>query len=462
LKSHPVSGYWNRKNRLKIEQYLHKATYYFMEKITLFWFRRDLRLEDNMGLYYAYQNEEKVLPLFIFDSDILNKLEDKADARVQFIHERILILHEELRKYNSSILVRKGSPLEVFQSLPREFEIKNVYTNRDYEPYAWKRDQEVESFLKEKNIPFYDFKDQVIHEKEEITTEKGEFYKVFTPYSRMWLKKFKSSKVDTVSLDGRKNSFYQTKPLPLPSLEEIGFQKSHIEIPPLDINKPLIKKYDKTRNFPSLDGTSRLGIHLRFGTISIRKLVLEAAQLNETYLNELIWREFYMMILYHNPQVVDKAFKSHYDQIPWRNKEEEFELWCRGETGYPMVDAGMRELNQTGYMHNRVRMVTASFLTKHLLIDWRWGEAYFAKKLLDFELSSNNGGWQWAAGTGTDAQPYFRIFNPESQLNKFDKEEKYVKKWIPEYGSEKYPKPMVDHKTARERALKVYKEALGK
>ncbi|SHM43268.1 deoxyribodipyrimidine photo-lyase [Cyclobacterium lianum] len=432
-----------------------------MEKITLFWFRRDLRLEDNMGLYYAFENEENVLPLFIFDREILDKLEDKTDARVQFIHEQIRHLHQSLQKYDSSILVRHGKPPEVFKSLLSEYEVKNVYTNRDYEPYARARDQEVEGLLKEKKIDFFDFKDQVIYEKDEITTEKGDFYKVFTPYSKVWLKKFKASKIETVRLDGRKTGFLQTKPLPLPTLKDIGFQESDIEIPPMDINKPLIRKYDKTRNFPYLEGTSRLGIHLRFGTISIRKLALEAAQLNDTYLNELIWREFYMMILYHNPPVVDKAFKTQYDRIPWQNNEKEFDRWCEGKTGFPLVDAGMRELNQTGYMHNRVRMVTASFLTKHLLIDWRWGEAYFAKKLLDYELSSNNGGWQWAAGTGTDAQPYFRIFNPESQLEKFDKEKKYVKRWVPEFGTEDYPKPMVDHKTARERALKVYKEAVG-
>ncbi len=415
-----------------------------------------------MGLYYACQNEENVLPLFIFDSEILDKLENKTDARVQFIHDQISDIHEALKTYGSSIMVKNGKPLKVFTELTEEYEVQAVYTNRDYEPYARKRDAQVAGLLKDKGINFLDFKDQVIYEKDEITTEKGEFYKVFTPYSRVWLKKFKASNIETVSLDGRNNSFYQTRPMPLPSLEEIGFEKSKIEIPNSEINKSLIKKYDKTRNFPAIDGTSRLGIHLRFGTISIRKLALEAARLNETYLNELIWREFYMTILYHNPQVVDKAFKPQYDRIPWRNDEKDFELWCQGKTGYPIVDAGMRELNETGYMHNRVRMVTASFLTKHLLIDWRWGEAYFAQNLLDFELSSNNGGWQWAAGTGTDAQPYFRIFNPESQMEKFDKEKKYIKRWIPEFGTENYPEPMVEHKKARERALETYKEALGK
>lgn len=415
-----------------------------------------------MGLYYAYENERNILPLFIFDQEILGKLEEKSDARVQFIHDQVSRIHDALKEYGSSVLVKIGTPLSVFKTISEEYDLKAVYTNRDYEPYARQRDNTINDFLTGKNIDFLDFKDQVIYEKDEITTDKGEFYKVFTPYSKVWLKKFKNAHIESVKLDGRKNTFFQTKAMPLPTLKDIGFQKSALDIPKLDIDRPLIKKYDQTRNFPAINGTSRLGIHLRFGTISIRKLANEAAKLNDTYLNELIWREFYMMILYHHPNVVDKAFKPQYDRIKWRNNEEEFEKWCRGNTGYPLVDAGMRELNETGYMHNRVRMVTASFLTKHLLIDWRWGEAYFANKLLDYELSSNNGGWQWSAGTGTDAQPYFRIFNPESQMEKFDKDKKYVKKWVPEFGSDTYTEPMVDHKKARERALETYKGALGK
>ncbi|WP_194776611.1 cryptochrome/photolyase family protein [Pararhodonellum marinum] len=430
------------------------------EKINLFWFRRDLRLEDNTGLYYAYQNEENVLPLFIFDQEILDELEDKKDARVQFIHDQVSRLHDQLKSYKSSILVKYGRPLDIYKELLDKFEVKSVYTNRDYEPYAIQRDKSVEEFLKKNNVDFLDFKDQVIYEKDEITNGSGDFYKVFTPFSRVWLQKFKSTDFELLNLSKGKNNFYSTSPFPIPSLKDIGFEKSDIKIPPLEIDKPLIQNYDKTRNFPAIHGTSRLGIHLRFGTISIRKLALEAAKLNETYLNELIWREFYMMILYHNPQVVDRAFKPQYDKIPWRDAPKDFEKWCAGMTGYPIVDAGMRELNHSGYMHNRVRMIVASFLTKHLLIDWRLGEAYFAKKLLDYELSSNNGGWQWAAGTGTDAQPYFRIFNPESQTEKFDKEKKYIKKWVPEYGTEKYPDPMVDHKFARERALETFKSAL--
>jgi len=431
-----------------------------MEKVTVFWFRRDLRLEDNYGLYYAYTQEVNVLPLFIFDTEILEKLEDKQDARVTFIHEQLQRLHRELAAFGSSLLVKIGSPLDVYHSLLGEYDIQCVYTNRDYEPYARERDKAVSTLLKTKGIPFLDFKDQVIFEKDEILTDSGQHYKVFTPYSRSWKQRLQATKLSQVQLDPKRNSFFHTQPFPLPSLDEIGFQEATISIPPLEINRPLIQHYDETRNFPAKPGTSRLGIHLRFGTISIRKLVSEAMPLNETFLNELIWREFYMMILYHAPQVVNQAFKPAYDHIPWRNNEEEFQAWCTGNTGYPIVDAGMRELNATGYMHNRVRMITASFLTKHLLIDWRWGEAYFAKKLLDFELASNNGGWQWAAGTGTDAQPYFRVFNPTSQQEKFDKDRKYIQKWVPEWNSPNYPKPIVDHKFARERALETYKAAL--
>lgn len=432
-----------------------------MEKICIFWFRRDLRLEDNTALYYAYTQEKNVLPIFIFDREILDDLEDKSDARVTFIHQQVSRISQELSQFGSSLLVKYGKPLEVFEELTNSYNISTVYTNRDYEPYATSRDTAVANLLKLQGIQFLDFKDQVIFEKEEIVNGSGDFYKVFTPYSRVWLDKFSKASIQLLQLPGKNNTFYQTSALEIPSLASMGFQESSIPLPKLEINQAIIGKYDQVRNFPAINGTTRLGIHLRFGTISVRKLALEAVKLNATYLNELIWREFYMMILFHNPQVVAKAFKPAYDEIPWRNAENDFQKWCEGKTGYPIVDAGMRELNATGYMHNRVRMIVASFLTKHLLIDWRWGEAYFAKKLLDFELSSNNGGWQWAAGTGTDAQPYFRVFNPDSQTEKFDKELKYIKKWVPEYGTTAYPKPMVDHKFARERAIQTYKEALN-
>ncbi|SEG39246.1 cryptochrome/photolyase family protein [Algoriphagus boritolerans] len=431
-----------------------------MEKITLFWFRRDLRLEDNTGLFYALQQEKNVLPLFIFDRTILDKLEDKADARVEFIHSQLIEIKSQLEKKGSTLLIKYGKPEEIYVALLNEYDIQAVYTNRDYEPYAKERDAKIETILKEKGISLFSFKDQLIFEPGEILNGSGDFYKVFTPFSRNWLDKYHHTKVQTLEAPNWKNLHFVDS-LKAISLKEMGFEETNIQIPPKVADQDIIRHYDKTRNYPAQNGTSRLGIHLRFGTISIRKLVQIAASLNETYLNELIWREFYMMILAYNPQVVERAFKPAYDQIPWRNNTEDFQAWCEGNTGYPIVDAGMRELNATGYMHNRVRMVVASFLTKHLLIDWKWGEAYFAKKLLDFELASNNGGWQWAAGTGTDAQPYFRVFNPDSQTEKFDKELKYIKKWIPELGTSKYPKPIVDHKFARVRAIETYKQALN-
>lgn len=430
-----------------------------MEKVTLFWFRRDLRLLDNAGLFYALQQEKNVLPIFIFDRNILDALEEKSDARVQFIHHELHQLKTKLEERGSSLLIKYGKPIDIYRQLLTEYSIEAVYTNRDYEPYAKERDSQIEAILEENGASLLKFKDQVIFEPGEILNGSGEFYKVFTPFSKNWLEKFKQSKVQPFPEPNWKNLF-QTTPLNEISLEEMGFKPSKIAIPPKTTDRGLIKTYDETRNFPAKPGTTRLGIHLRFGTISVRQLALEAAGLNDTYLNELIWREFYMMILAYSPQVVDKAFKPAYDQIPWRNNEQEFKAWCEGKTGFPIVDAGMRELNATGYMHNRVRMIVASFLTKHLLIDWRWGEAYFAKKLLDFELASNNGGWQWAAGTGSDAQPYFRVFNPDSQTEKFDKEMKYIRKWVPELGTNSYPKPIVDHKFARNRAIETYKKAL--
>lgn len=430
-----------------------------MKKITLCWFRRDLRTDDHTALFYALQQEKEVLPLFIFDKNILEHLEEKADARVQFIHRKINELKSFFEQKGSSLLIKYGRPEEVYADLLSEFDIQGVYTNRDYEPYAKERDEKIEAMLKTKNISLLSFKDQVIFEPGEILNGSGEFYKVFTPFSKNWLEKFKQTKIHPLSEPNWKN-LVNTQPLPGISLEEMGFQPSPIEIPSAVADQDIIRHYDETRNFPAQRGTTRLGIHLRFGTISVRKLAQIASQLNDTYLNELIWREFYMMILAYNPQVVDKAFKPAYDRIPWRNNVQEYKAWCEGKTGFPIVDAGMRELNATGYMHNRVRMIVASFLTKHLLIDWRWGEAYFAKKLLDFELASNNGGWQWAAGTGTDAQPYFRVFNPDSQTEKFDKDLRYIKKWIPELGTNSYPKPIVDHKFARTRAIETYKKAL--
>jgi len=433
-----------------------------MSKISFFWFRRDLRTEDNTGLFHALQQNQNIQPIFIFDRNILDKLEDKDDARVSFIHSCISNLKKEFQDQGGDLWVRYGRPEDIFKKLISEYDVDTVFTNRDYEPYAKERDQKIDKLLDEKGVNFLRFKDQLIFEPDEIVNGSGEFYKVYTPFSRQWKAKFDELKFDSQNDLNFKNLRKTDSPEKMIELEEMGFEPSKIEIPSLKTSDERISKYDKTRNFPAINGTTRLGIHLRFGTISIRNLAQRAKELNETYLNELIWREFYMMILAKNPQVVDKAFKPAYDQIPWRNDEAQFEAWCEGKTGYPIVDAGMRELNETGYMHNRVRMVVASFLTKHLLIDWRWGEAYFARKLLDYELASNNGGWQWAAGTGTDAQPYFRVFNPTSQMEKFDKDLKYVKKWVPEYGTDDYPEPIVDHKFARQRAIDTYKEALDR
>lgn len=446
-----------------------------MQALTLFWFRRDLRLDDNAGLYHALKSKFPVLPLFIFDTDILDELEDPQDARVSFLHQRILELQQQLQHLGSSMLVRYGKPLEVWAQLLEEFAIAEVYTNHDYEPQAIHRDLEVKILLAEQRIPFHSFKDQVIFEKLEVAKSDGKPYTVFTPYSRSWKAKLQSE-MDKMGENGLKipvsfylkpypcekyyPNFHQIEALDIPALSAMGFHPSNLEIPPTTVSRGLIKQYDKTRDFPYLRGTSRLGIHFRFGTISIREKTRRALELNETFLNELIWRDFYAQILANFPHVAKNSFRPEYDLIDWRNDEKEFEKWCAGKTGYPIVDAGMRELNASGYMHNRVRMITASFLTKHLLIDWRWGEAYFAKKLLDFDLASNNGGWQWAAGSGTDVAPYFRIFNPAAQQEKFDPEYKYVRKWVPEYGTAAYPKPMVDHKLARERCLEVYKAAL--
>jgi len=431
-----------------------------VDKVSIFWFRRDLRLYDNTALYYAIQESTPVLPIFIFDTEILNDLADKSDARVNFIHDQLTIMNQQLDEIGSGILVKYGKPEEIFRSLLEEYDVQSVFTNRDYEPYALERDQNVDHILQNKGIGFYDFKDHVIFEKDEILTGDQQPYKVFTPFKNKWIEKLESGHLHPYKISLTKDNFYKFSAT-IPSLGDMGFEKTNVPIPKKHYNQNTIKEYDQKRDFPAKNGTSRLGIHLRFGTISIREAVSYAQKLNDTWLNELIWRDFYSMILANFPHVVDKAFKPKYDAIPWRNSTKDFQKWCDGKTGYPIVDAGMRELNHTGYMHNRVRMITASFLTKHLLIDWRWGEAYFAKKLLDYELASNNGGWQWAAGTGTDAQPYFRIFNPYSQTDKFDKNRAYIKKWIPEFGTPNYPEPMVDHKQARERALDTYKSALN-
>ncbi len=430
------------------------------ESVSIFWFRRDLRLSDNRGLYMALKNSTSVLPVFIFDKCILEKLSNKDDKRVAFIHKTLQRINEALQQNGSSLYVLHDTPLDAFKKICNNFDVKEVIANHDYEPYALERDQLINDFLAKKTIPFYTYKDQVIFEKSEVMKADGNPYTVFTPYSRIWKKKFFEGKPSNFSSENFLSNMVKNPLFHFPSLEEIGFEKTEMHIPGVEINKEIIRHYHETRNLPGIAGTSYMGLHLRFGTVSVRRVVHLANRLNAQWLNELIWREFFMAILFHFPHVVNSSFKEKYDHIQWRNNEKEFELWCKGETGYPIVDAGMRQLNESGWMHNRVRMIVASFLTKHLLIDWRWGEAYFAEKLLDYELASNNGNWQWAAGSGCDAAPYFRIFNPSEQIKKFDPKLVYIKKWIKNFRPD-YLRPIVEHAFARKRALEVYKRSLA-
>ncbi|WP_439151794.1 cryptochrome/photolyase family protein [Winogradskyella sp.] len=432
------------------------------KKVNIFWFRRDLRLDDNVGFYQALKGEHPVLPIFIFDTEILDKL-PKDDARVTFIFETLQGMRQTLQdEHSSSIAMYNGKPIDVFKDLVKEFDINTIYTNHDYEPYATERDEEIKSFLDKKDITFNTFKDQVIFEKDEVVKKDGDPYVVYTPYMRTWKEKFKTIDLEIFYTNSYLDNLIEHSRLTNLSLSDIGFEKSSQEITPYEVTPTLIQEYEDTRNFPAKDATSRLGPHLRFGTVSVRKMMKKAiAEKNEIFWQELIWREFFMQILWHFPHTKDKAFKAKYDRIDWRNDEDEFKKWCEGKTGYPLVDAGMRQLNETGFMHNRVRMLVGSFLCKHLLIDWRWGEAYFAEKLHDYEMASNVGNWQWVAGSGVDAAPYFRIFNPTSQIQKFDKDLKYIKKWVPEFQELTYPEKMVDHKKARERCLETYKSALN-
>jgi deoxyribodipyrimidine photo-lyase len=428
--------------------------------VSIFWFRRDLRVNDNAGFFHALRGDHPVLPLFIFDTSILEKLDDKSDRRVDYIHQAISQLHNIMLSNESSLLVRHGKPQDLFRQLIEEYPVAKVYTNHDYEPAAIERDSQIASLLQDKGIPFLSFKDQVIFEKDEVVKDDGKPYTVYTPYSKKWKSRLNDDSLKIYPSEQLLGKLARIEARTIPTLSEIGFRAADIKFDPALPSADLIRNYSEQRDFPGVAGTSRIGVHLRFGTISIRQ-AMRSAQANSTWLNELIWREFYMMILYHFPHVASRSFRPQYDSIPWINNEEAFQSWCEGRTGYPLVDAGMRELNATGFMHNRVRMVTASFLVKHLLIDWRWGESYFASKLLDYDLSANNGGWQWAAGTGTDAAPYFRVFNPAEQQKKFDARGAYVRKWIPELDELSYPQPIVDHKFARERVIAVYKKALG-
>tara|TARA_B110000902_G_scaffold267032_1_gene357674 strand:- start:2544 stop:3845 length:1302 start_codon:yes stop_codon:yes gene_type:complete len=428
--------------------------------INIFWYRRDLRLEDNCGLFHALTSDKKVLPIFIFDEDILNKL-PKDDSRVTFLHQELENIQHQLLEIGSGLSVFHGKPIAVFNELLTNHTIETVFTNHDYEPYAIQRDLEIKDFLISKGINFKTYKDQVIFEKDEIVKKDGTPYKVYTPFSKIWLAAFETQEIQFFQSEENLVNFIKKETHQFLSLADIGFTESTIKVASYKVSKNLIDTYEETRNFPAKNSTSKLGTHLRFGTVSVRKMVDKASQSgNITFLKELIWREFFMQILWHFPHTAKDSFKPQYDRIVWRNNEEEFKAWCTGETGYPLVDAGMRELNQTGFMHNRVRMLVGSFLCKHLLIDWRWGEAYFAEKLHDYEQSSNIGNWQWVAGTGVDASPYFRIFNPTTQIQKFDKELKYIQKWVPEFQEFTYSKEIVEHKLARERCLKVYKEAV--
>jgi len=433
------------------------------QTVSIFWFRRDLRLQDNAALYHALKSGHPVIPIFIFDRNILDKLEDKTDKRVAFIHAAITDIQTELAALGSILEVFYTTPIDAFKQLLATYTITAVYTNHDYEQYAIDRDASINQLLQENGATLHTFKDQVILEKDEVLKDDGTPYTVFTPYSRKWKATLTPFHLKAYPTEKYFGNFYKQTSKAIPTLEAMGFVATDTVFPAKHLQEELIKKYSTQRDYPAIKGTSQLGVHLRFGTISIRGLASRAKDLNETFLNELIWRDFYHMIIWHFPHVgKGQAFRKEYDLIEWRNNEAEFAKWCAGQTGYPIVDAGMRELNATGYMHNRVRMIVASFLTKHLLIDWRWGEAYFAQKLLDFDFAANNGGWQWASGSGCDAAPYFRVFSPKLQTEKFDKELKYIRKWVPEFEGFNYVKPIVVHEDARKRALEVYGKALKK
>lgn len=428
----------------------------------IFWFRRDLRLADNHALFEALKTGCPVQPVFIFDRDILDKLEDTRDARVHFIWLQLQQLQSALSAYGASIRVYHAPAAEAWRQILQDFQPQQVFFNKDYEPQARQRDQQIQEFLETQDISVKTFKDQVIFEEGELTKTDASPYTVYTAYKNKWLVQYEEQPAQPYpsedGLAGLQQSQYE-----LPSLQSLGFEPSDIYFPSTNLRPDIMADYLETRDFPAfLDGTTQLGVHLRFGTLSIRKLVQVAISLPEkTFLKQLIWRDFFMMILYHFPHTVDQAFMAKYDFIAWRNHPEEFQAWCEGRTGYPLVDAGMRELNQTGRMHNRLRMLCASFLCKHLLIDWRWGETYFASKLLDYDQAANVGNWQWAAGCGTDAAPYFRIFSPQLQQKRFDPQSTYIQRWVPELGTASYPAPIVDHKEARERCLKTYKMALA-
>jgi len=428
--------------------------------VSFFWCRRDLRLHDNTALFHALNSGVPVQAVFIFDSDILDELEDKRDRRLVFIHEQLEKINQQLKEYGARLLVEYGKPMDVWKTLCDKYSIKAVFVNGDYEPYAFRRDKIISEFLQTKKIDFYSYKDQVIFEKDEVTKDDGNPYTVFTPYSKKWKAAIRNNSFSAIPSEKLVANFNKTKSGKVLSLSAIGFEMFRYNFPSSVLDKSILQKYAEQRDLPAVNGTSRLSVHLRFGTVSIRELFRQAWAVSEKWTNELIWREFYMSILWHFPHVEINSFKQAYDRLRWHHDEPGFQKWCDGQTGYPIVDAGMRELNETGFMHNRVRMITATFLTKYLLIDWRWGEAYFAKKLLDFDMAANNGGWQWSAGTGVDAAPYFRIFSMDSQTKRFDPDFEYINKWVPEFGSFDYPDPIVDYSFARKRCLDFYKSGL--
>jgi deoxyribodipyrimidine photo-lyase len=423
--------------------------------LSVFWFRRDLRLHDNTALNRALDSGLPVMPIFIFDTNILEDLINN-DARVNFIYERLLEINKKLNAWGSSIKVYQGRPLDIWKELISAQRVTQVFFNKDYEPYALERDQQILKLLNGQDIAVHAYKDHVVFEEDEIIKGNGEPYVKFSPYKYTWLEKLNKEAVETRKAIPHQS--FQKSDFPFPALSSLGFRESTIKVKKYDLSQ--LDQYESARDFPGSDSTSYLGPHLRFGTVSIREVISNLKRNHHVYLSELIWREFFIQILYHFPMVVDRNFNAKYDDILWRNNKEEFQRWCNGSTGYPLVDAGMRQLNETGYMHNRVRMVTASFLCKHLLIDWRWGEAYFAGKLLDYELASNNGNWQWTAGTGCDAAPYFRVFNPTEQMKKFDREMEYVRRWVPEYGTASYPQPIVEHHFARNRAIDAFRKGI--
>jgi deoxyribodipyrimidine photo-lyase len=430
------------------------------DEVVVFWFRRDLRLQDNAALSEALRSGQKVLPIYIYDENVPSFLSEK-DVKTTFINAQLHKMQLELKNSNAALSLAEGKAIDVFKEMMKQFKIHAVYVNREYEPNLIKRDQELFDFLTAQNIQFKTYKDQVLFERDEIVKADGLPYKIYTPYSKKWLEKLQHMNVSFFECSLETSKLVQKK-FYFPFSESSPVIDPKDSAWPYDLSQKTIDNYTDTRNFPSIAGTSKLSNHLRYGTVSVRSCIREAMKSSDiTFLKELIWREFFTQALWHFPFSVFQNFKEKYNGIVWRNNTSEFEQWCRGETGYPIVDAGMRELNSTGFMHNRVRMITASFLCKHLLIDWRWGEAYFAEKLLDYDMALNVGNWQWVAGTGCDSAPYFRVFNPTEQLKKFDKEFLYVKKWVPEFQELTY-KPMVEHTMARKRCLETFKKGLLK